>query len=595
MKKVLLISISSVFLFACSPEKEPFQQRTFVPETPRNQGTSDAFKPIHSPVAELGSGATVNACDRLTQLEQIGVDDENLSNSYSLFESFDAANKVGETNITNPFSEFVLTENVEVPSDDDFMALAEEQYANGAIEWYEILALRAAHSTGIGFKSLKYSTVSGEVEKAMPGLYGEATDVTSSLYYGLATKMVDFAQMDNAFVNKVMTQKVPLFAGTSWTQILNEEMTTLRSALAGVYGASNSFLPSEDKLCGYVLMQRSFSQLLALKGQFATVKNEAGRLDKISREGRPFLMTDQPGGFLNSEGIPVVLSPADIATYSPAQPLVLRKTMMDETLPSDLDTQLKFLELMTLMLEASSPVSSWVGNKTYLFGDTTNPESAAIAPAEAHSLSLGLLLIGFKNLAAQNLVFTNAKGQRLSAGETAAGFALIDTQYAKGDLSEINIESVVSLMKTVVFLSNLLDEMATKSPEFLESMNSALNKKTLAQLVGRTMFSKTQLDEILTTEEQKSILRNSLTDLQYPLVLMLKRFAKTKGFCATDISWNLGTGQVTQKGQCSKEQIMMVFEGLRYMGNKTKTQFLIDVENDPETAIEKALNGTIKL
>ncbi len=591
-QKILLLILASLAV-ACSPEKEEFKTRTFVEPKSPGQGTNNVFKPVHSPVAQLGVGTTTDACTRIEELSMMGVNDPMIRNDFAIFETFNYQTNEAQVYLGNPFTEFVLTENIEVPGDEEFFQLATDRYNSGQLSWLEYNALKLAKSANNGiYRKLKYGAVNDEVESAMPGLFAEGTAFDKSLYGSLMKKATDLSKLDPSFINKYMTQEMPLFTSRVWSTRSQEMATSLRSALAGVYGPENTFVPAEQKLCGFILMQRLFGQLLALKGYEATLPKSNGRLAKIDSEELPFDTYDVFGGFTDPQGGSVILSPDEIANYSPAKPLVLNPR--PETQGKELEELLSYIESMTYILEATSPVNSWVADNDYLFGDTTNPESPALAPAEAHSLALGLLLIGFKNLAAQNIVFTNAKGQRLAEGESAAGFALINPSVST-DETQLSIKNVTSLFRTVVYLSDLLDRMSQKTPDYLESMNGALTKSTLAQLLGRTMFAQEELDEILGPDGQGSILRNSLTDLQLPLVLMIKRFATMKGFCATDINWNLKTGQVAQDGQCSREDVKEVISALSLLGNKTRTQFLVDVEDDPEKAVDLAINGDIQL
>lgn len=546
---LILITLCSLLFVSCSNNHGAPMERTNAPDYAKIGFQKPQWKEIENPILQVSK----SACEYLSEVR-----DENIISEpqFSIFKKLYIVDGkfTGRVNIINsPFTRFYLGESFSVPSDREFYEAARAEYEAGRLGEIAWRALQAAYKTGIGFDTIKYSTLNDKILEGFPGVFGEDSDSESSLYAGLIKKASYFENKEPsqkfnfARVNK---KDYPVFLSRSWQSLDSDSLNSVTSALNALYNQNDM----KEKQCANLLLQRSFSQLLKIKG-FKSVNYEGvrkySRIKKLDAEKQPEFSThSELGSFVNLNGQAQVLSSEAIGTYDPKKMLLPLFSKEHGRLAGSTEN-IAFLRAMLNYYQASSPAQSFVSSKSnYLLGDITK-DMNALLPSEFHSLSLGLMIMNFKNIAALNMVKINSSGTELKPNQTAAGVLIGDKVSGSSEII-LNIQDIAKLASAVIHMERSLNLLKTKSPEDLEKLNSTYSIPTLIGLMGTEMFSLEDIQRLIPDYDPSSSLISNLKALQLPLAQLL--IAMRNGeVCVSKLSYDLQTSKKQAYGVCSTE------------------------------------------
>ena len=600
----LIMAASFLTLVGCSQDR--VEKKTSPFDNPFVTKSTEVFGKAISPLSKDSLLPPTSACERLNTLEQRTA---STSRVFSLFERLNWQQMKGRLSIINsPLTQLLLATQVKTPTDQEFYALAREEYEAGNLSTIKWNALRAAYSTGIYYQTLKHNAIKDKTLETFPGVFGESTDITKSYPISLMRRVTDLDELQFDFVSHALSAHYPLFDSDHWENAAEQTALSLRSALAAVYGDQQDH---QNILCGFILFQRSFAQLLQIKGYPSPTAIRKALPQKIRKSGPAFRTRKIVGLWLkndelDNEAQKQVLTKEDISNYAPsvANPSEtiyrLSKDLMKEpynknekttSSANELDRTLDYLEMMAHFLEFTSPVNNWaLESGDYFFGDLkdTSKESKVILPSDAHTLSLGLLILAFKNFKEENLMFVDKENKLLSKEDikkdrkNAAGIAIGLPEEIKKDEVNIKLSQVATLMRTIAYVKDLLDRMSEKSVDWLKKQNPSLDSHTIALLLGDKVFSKEALDSLLSDEEQKEVRIKYLTDLQLPLLFLMKKFEQKKPEnkntknCVQNIRWNLRSGAIKQGANCTVEDQKVFQRALTLLAHKVQSPLILE-------------------
>ncbi len=577
-----------VFQFsACSRERAQLAGRSFIPDKtgaaalPGENGAGGENaegSTLRSALLAPQDGEAPSACAAIEALKS-----SQLTNGYrfSFLDEIrvDAATMkhFGKINFADsPFTQVMLGEKFKFPTGDEFYAQAKAKHDAGEIDFLKWAALNAAVLVPSLYLKLQVQATNEVLEKKFPGIYGEPAEFTEeSLHYQLLEKTG--AMGLETGLSEVLTAKLPLFNSQGWGGVAADLRTSLQAAIASVARKGDTREDKMERLCGFVLWQRAFAQMLAFKGHISPALN-AGHLPKLTDHATEFpKFEDQGALYDDAHTQAIVLNPADIQNYNPsARALSVRATLpngLPVTQTGGLAAQLDLLESAVYMLDATHPGSAWFADRaSYPLGNILDPRSPAILPPDAHLLALGMVKLSFKNMSALYIKQVTAAGTVAGEGEAPAGIALVSPRDMEQSQTTLRLTDVARFTRVVVDLERLLDQVAgdvkTGTSWYLTdpSMPYA-DQKIRAQLLGESAVGgKEAFEKLLLPEERQSILKDGLFRLHAPLALLLGQMSHGPGGCASEVLWNLRDGSRRPTAKCTDAQHVEARDAIRLLG-----------------------------
>ena len=505
-------------------------------------------------------------------------------------------------------------------TEEAFRDSVEAKCESGALSGFECFMGR----TLSGVEWFRHGQINGQLNEAFPGIFSGAEDMKSSLLLSLVKKMVGYGIDDTADEDlrlDILLERMALFpASRSWKD-WSEDVASSHGAVVHVLNnASLSFAEAQvERICGLSLWHRGFSQMLSLKGYVSPIwdENEDGSssLKELSGKQKQFDLYDRLGAFYSPQtGKRLKLEAEDIANYDPSchrfQPMAetpvdgVTRDLRELSRAGDLSDYLYLILGSIHSYDASHPGAPWFhAGQDYLLGDITQGDNRAVLPHEAHSLALGLVSMGFKNLADSHIVQINAEGKALEPGQDPRGVVLHEA-------GRVGLKEVSLFAEAVTRLSHVLKYFLQKSPDEWEELSPVYTEKTLADLMGEALFAPEQLrclaekypsaaacsEELMEPREiscdlmtlakednaqgpkaiekkrEDESLYAKLKALKLPLVMLMNRMAgETSQQCRASLNWNLETGEVLEGPACDAEDIALFRNTIRLMGHDNQS------------------------
>ncbi|HEX4923047.1 MAG TPA: hypothetical protein VFV50_03140 [Bdellovibrionales bacterium] len=580
-RKLLPMALTAGLLavsLGCARDRAPGQDRTFGPQG----GNNGPNTPLDIPVLKNALQTTpVSACSRLEEMRGRARESDLgfafLREVHPKDKSFTGALDISES----PFAQLYFGEKFVLDTPEEFLKKVEAEYQAGNISELEYRTIQAAKLIPSLLRTLQYKATNDKIAEAFPGVFGETGPMDKALFWLLTNKAAPgaFKLNDHA---KLVTARVPLFTSADWSEFSEDQRLSLSGVVSSVLAPANTIDGINEKLCGLVLWQRAFAQLLALKGytQPEMVKNEVNgtiikkKLLKLSSSNEGFKKSPRPGAFIEAKaGTSVIFDSAELAAYDPAKKLMRIAAQVPaggtQKQAGTLDDTLALMEGLTYMYAATSPAAPWVKKSDdYVVGDMTSTSTKHLLPHDVHSLALGLLRVNLKNLAALHVIQTNDKGAELAAGEKAAGFIPVEARD-KG----VSLSHVIRLTRIAVYLDQALEYFSANSPETWQKLHPLYDRKTLAALIGETMFSKDELAKLLTPAELEQILNATLVKFRLPLASLLLQMA-TGPKCVSHLEWDLKTGSRKPTRFCDQAEAKDARAALRLLAQHIRSPLL---------------------
>jgi hypothetical protein len=574
-----VVLLGALTLTACSGHNHVDPSRNAQPDLQgaiSSSGAATKFSPLAS---SLEDGLGQSACDRLAELA--GVPDRSGAGRFSYFSQLDSTNGWrGAIAIDeSPLTQFILSEIFKVPDWNTFYTEAKKEHDAGQVSGLKWFLLNLMNTIGLG-QVAEFTAVNDKLSAAFPGIFGETGALDASVHWQIAHNAARLDLVDPVRTAAILSQRMPLFPGDGrWDVLADSAKVTLPAALRGLRDKTDQ----QQKLCALVLLHQNFAQLLTLKGHSSPVITQAAnglaQVEKLSTSQPEFRKVDLPGAFYDlSLQRNLTLKVDDIRNYDPsARLLTVTSTVpvAGQTAdPGVLGEALSFMEFLLYSYELSSPASPWVKETGYPFGDIQNPQAHAILPAEAHQLALGLLTMHFKNLAAVYVKKVNADGALVKDGEIPAGIVLVQDPEARA-LVRVRLDDAIRLVRIVAYFEEALGRFKTRAPGEWASLSPVYDKATLAQLLGKAVFSEGELNSLLPVTARASVLLDNISDLKLPLALLMSKMAEAKGGCLSEVEWNLSTGRVDPVSVCSKDQKLRLADAFELLGRETQSPLLM--------------------
>jgi len=572
---VIFLASSLTLGLACSREEATPISRTEITQRSAEQGEFvEGDVALNAPAIFPDSSAL--ACDHLNNL---GTDRKD-THRFSLFGHI-GADQNGRIEISqSPFLRLILAEKFQVPSDNEFYQMAKAKYDSGELSWTKWQLLRAARQIAPGkYQTIKFDSINEELLKKFPGLYGGVDPVSSAVFSSLVLKIKGVDLMNDYEITDALTASLPLWTSVSASDSFSENIRTdIGAALNGLYSDS-----LKEQVCGFVLIQRSFGQLLTLKGYHSPKVID---FDDGSEGIRPLSKADpyiekqvQPGTFFSSlRGKPIALTSAMIQNYDPAVELLIPQ--LPPMVGFDLNGRgrvaeaLNLLESFMYFYDGTSPGNELAQkNAKYLLGDIEK-DTNALLPADAHKLALGLMVMAFKNMGAIHIKKIDSTGKIAASAKSVKGIMLADLSVG-GDQQRpsdqiIRVEDVARLSRVIVYLQKSLKTLTTLSREELLVKNSAYTDETLVSLLGK------YASVAESNDRHASSLIGNLESLQLPVAMLMNRFLSSSDECFQYLSWNSNTGNVTRSyAECTPEQVSSLSQAMKLMGRATRSDVLV--------------------
>lgn len=469
--KILLITLSSLAVVACSPAREETKQRTFI--EPILTVNEKLAQPYQTPLKNENLSASV----RISALAQ-----QESEKRFQFLHAFENRNDklVGRVEVVNnPFIQFALSsERFRRDDPKTFIKQVEEAHKKGEIsglQWAAFVTAREIYQTTgstWGLNKFQTKAINQKVAATFPGALGGVNELEKSLPYLLIRKFDGAIDPANSEIQKILASSLPILT----KDFYNDMRESLGAAIHNYPLQQN--LAETERAASFVLFQRLFSQLLVLKGHTAakfSVKNGTSSIPLLTDEKVAFDSQLRVGYFMDPKtGKNVALSSDDIANYDPMKrPLLLASNAKSGSALASLDLELKVTSATALAFEASSPAAYFVsGPENYIFGDITQI-NRAVVPAETHSLAFGLTVMNLKNISGRHIAIVNAEGKDISvAGGTPAGMALFEEQSGQ---KLVKLENVLKLIELNLQFDVALEQIIKKhekNPTELKAMHS---------------------------------------------------------------------------------------------------------------------------
>ncbi|MGE3975663.1 MAG: hypothetical protein AB7F59_14145 [Bdellovibrionales bacterium] len=558
-----------VLIFGCAKTSAPQTPRTYLEKENSNVA-------VQNLIPHPFENSEQSACQRLEELQQNFRANPRAKRFSLLTSLYSGSNSelIGSTDLSAfPLAQIIIPQKMNLSSEQFFKA-AEQEYMNGTlgtIKWNLLWsAWQTRVATPLAFNILHAKALNEKTEEVFPGVFGQAASLEKSFMKLLFMKMNPGTELVSA---TFLTQPASLTSSLS----NQDALTSLSAAVKSSQMSGEDVTSRKERICALVLWQRAFAQLLNMKGYVGvSLTSTSGspvsaQAKKLSMYQTNFSVTSTAGSFIESDTKnSVVLEEKDIAEYAPTE-----KKSLELSQDASLSHLIQTLEGLVYTYQATSPSAPWVrAQSDYLLGDITSTSSRAILPAEAHALSCGLVTILLKNLSTFHIQKVNAKGQLLKADEAAAGMILTE----KGDkvATTMKLRDLLRLVRSVIYLDLALSYHADKNPQDLEKMNPLYSRKKLAQLVGTKMFSSSELDALLSSEEKASVLADKLKELRLPLGMLLSKFRATKSkSCVQVIQWNLASGKTESSLPCNDQLSKEYSDVIELMSRYTQSTILL--------------------
>ena len=575
MRAILTLLAISFLLSACGNDRQPLPERSLgqpVAGTAlASRGTSLALLPPE--------GMRVSACaalDRLAESTGTGLKFQHLGAVYGYDHGWFGAVELDNS----PFTQMVLGEQFQAGDEAAFYEKAKKEHEAGRIggmKWFVVNFMKK-----IGLLSVvQFKTTNEVLEETFPGIFGTRGALEKSLAWKLANRAAVVNDISRDEVSRILTRQLPLFPVGGWDEFAAEVRENLTAAVAGLTRSSEA----RENLCGFVLLQHNFAQLLRVKGFEAPVtldpyrfgRTPHRRLERLSARAPEFPKQPLLGSF-TSRRRAMVLENENITQYDPSRALlgVTQGPPGSEYAErrGGLAEALAMMEGLLYSFQASSPASPWVKERgTYWYGDVQSPQGPAFLPAEAHALSLGLLTLHFKNMAHRHILRVNAAGRILSAGETAAGFVLDANGEGAGTV-RMRVEDLARLTRVSTQLVASLDAFFGVADGHWEALNPVYNDQLLGALLGKEFFRSGTPGPAAAQP-----LRDSLLSMRFPLALLLVDLAG-QGRCVAELDWNLATGERKAARYCTVAEKALLVETLRNLAGETGSSLLLNRANE---------------
>lgn len=558
---------SSILFTGCSIDRAPLTPRKYVADLNKNtvelQKLADSMPEYTSPIFNTEGPS---ACTTLEKLSLEVQSQKNNSSRFSFFKSFKLNNGQlwGAIDIIeSPLTQLAITEQVVVPTNEQFLKLVEEEHKAGRLSALKYAFVQSARLNETILTKVKFSAINDKVLTPFPGIYGKATDVSQSLNMLLAKKM--------GFKNP--SEELLSTLSTSLQLLPTDSFSTLRQDVAMSLASAIRSLTTTDikeKMCSLVLWQRLFAQMLKLKGyrrpEITLVDASApatyisSHLVELNSEHAHFAVTHELGAFYDVHSKQQVqLSLQDLQSYDLLKRKLIPTLSPYQSLPQEaspkLSETLALLETLIYVFDATSPVQT-LNPKVptllgKLFGEITDQNNMAVIPREIHSLTLGMINLLFQNLKTDNIVLVSKNGTRLTSenkknDEKASGALLLEAASGSNE-NRMHLEDVLTLIRIATRLEANLNQLATHDADFWLKINPVYQPAVYDSL-------------------QKVLLVN-LKELLLPLTLnALKMAEASDGSCYDTMAWDERTGQLspltqllpqssalTQPIQCSAE------------------------------------------
>lgn len=475
----------------------------------------------------------------------------------------------------------------ELVNEENFYEEAKKKYEKGELSSTKWLMVKLLHTVGL-VGLAQFPAMNQGVQEKFPGAFGDEGALAASLPMQLATRSAKLAKLSSDKVSSALEAKMPLFPhnGKGWAGYAEETKKSLAAAVAGARSGNEL-----EKLCAHILLTQHFNQLLRMNGHQSPVMVGGtrtfpfSRLKPLSSDQPTFKKIDRNGAFFDPiEESAVILEKNTIESYDPTSMILgtIKNVpgSKEDNQAGGLAESIAVMEALAYGFEVSSPASPVVYANEAYYGDIVAENSKSAVPSEAHALSLGLLGIQFKNLAALHLKKVNANGKEIAPGESASG-VVITSEPGSTSVANVKLEEIARLVKVLSYLHHSLEALTTRSVEELGRLNPVYKaqegspiSKVLLSLLGTSIYSKETIDQVMPKGFQGVVMVDNIKALKFPLAVLLGKMAKAEG-CVSELEWNASTGSLMPKAECSPEQKLMAVEALEILGRDTRSSLIL--------------------
>ncbi len=569
MEKKFLV-LAALILTACSPGVNKKSDRVeFVSAAVRHDARVDS--PLLTSVDQGSEGA----CERVDYLAKQAL---NSNEKYSVFADISGGN--ARMNVSeNPLAQLILGEKFKLSTEDEFFQLVKDEYAKGNIGFFKMFFVRVLKFVG-AIDMVQYSATNDKIAESFPGIFGDSGELNKALLYKLSLRAVK--QQAPADLNSILTKKLPLFSGVTWSDFTADSRLSLSAAIRA--WRSDDL---RERACAYVLLHRGFAQMIAIKG-YHSPEIKGDSVEKISKPDTEFKTIVRSGGFVKSStNQAIALTPDEIKDYDPEKDTLRPRAQLPFVGSNDsggsLGDALAMMEGMLFHYETTSPASPWVdvkfqtvrkqekklingawvvtGEKTerdivssnYMLGDISAESGIAVLPTDANSLSLGLVMVHLKNLKANHIKMVTRLGVLAGEKDPVAGIVLSET--GASDRAEVNLDSVLRLMRVTAYLEGALSRFDQRTAEEWAKINEAYSSDLLNALNG------------------DGGAREGLNKLKLGAVVLINEFIKD-GRCASQLDWDLRSGARRAVSACTAKQQKEIADALEVLARSTHSEAL---------------------
>lgn len=307
----LWLPLCALAISACAPPKAAEIARKEIADL-----SSQSIAIIKAPLIddELPE-APASACARLEEISST-LAGEN----FSYIEKVAPGGLIAVNISEFPFVQMYLGEKFTIDSDSDFLAKIEAAYKAGALAEEKYKQILALHSQG-KIALAKLPMVNAGLEENFPGIFGPLASMNKSLAALLFSKVAKAESLP--LMIKYLTAKTLLFpADRNWNSWAMDVEASQNAAAKGFNNQNEA--EAQERVCALVLYQRTFAQLLRIKGytrislQAADAEKPA-RISPLSMDQPEFLKESIAGAMFDPKtGTTIELSAANLSNYHPA-------------------------------------------------------------------------------------------------------------------------------------------------------------------------------------------------------------------------------------------------------------------------------------
>lgn len=544
MPKQLVLLSAILALAACAPKRAPEAERAVVADLAG--GTQAAVAPL---IGEL-ERSPITACERLAELAQ--ADKPQGRAQFAYLGQMTPDGQIALDLSASPFVQMYIGENFKVDSDEEFLAKIEAAFKAGQLPEEKYKMIMAMKEKG-ELHAVKFPMINAGLEETFPGVFGAAKPMQKALHALLLSKVAKLEELDPRAMAEALLARAPLFpADRSWNSWAEDSRRSLAAAARGFRDASAANSPLQERVCSLVLYQRSFAQLLQIKGYQRAELTAEGKVEPLSKDMPEFKKQALAGAVMDLQaGTNVMLEPSALMNYNPAMRVLMLAKVTPEPgdvqrVPADLGESLAFLEGMVHMYAATAPVDGAVT------GDI-RARNRAILPQEAHSLALGVLMMQLKNLAGIHVKMVDGKGVLAVDEKSAIGAVLASVQKQGSSEVRVKLVDVLRLLKSISYLDQALTSLQRYGSAELASRAPVYSEGVQRQLFG--------------------FLLPKLKMLKLPLVLLASRMAEGT-HCVAETNWDLASGKVQPLAVCAAETRAQFKEVMGIVAADTNSRWL---------------------